>query len=72
MKYIKPILDKHNLHALDFITYICDERRDLNLDNCKDEELIIIDTNHGSGGKIYIDEKLEPILNDFLKNERIH
>jgi len=38
----------------------------LSLNNFKGEEMIVIDSNGGSGGKIYIDERLESVLNDFL------
>ena len=54
MIYIKPILDKHNKKASDFINWICDERKNLELEKFKDENIIKIDANHGSGGKIYI------------------
>lgn len=66
MIYKKPELDKIGKHASDFLNYICDERRDLDLHGHEGQELIIIDSNSGSGGKIYIDKVLEPIFNKFV------
>jgi hypothetical protein len=66
MKFIKPILDNHGKHASDFINYICDERKNLGLEKYKGENLITIDTNNGSGGKIYIDERLEKHLENYI------
>ena len=67
MIYKKPELDKIGKHASDFTNYICDERKDLGLSEHKGKELIIIDSNSGSGGKIYIDEILEPVFDKFVK-----
>jgi len=66
MIYIKPILKKHGKKALDFISYICDERRELNLQNHKNKEMIKIMRN-GEEGKIYIHSELLPVLNEYLK-----
>jgi len=65
MVYIKQLLASHNKKALDFISYICDERKNLNLDGYKGKNLVRIERN-GEEGKIFIDESLVPVLNEFL------
>jgi len=67
MIYVKPILEKAGKNANEFINYICDGTRNHDLWKYKDEIMIRIDANGGSGGKIYIDERLEDKLDEFIK-----
>lgn len=64
--YAKPLLNKAGKTASDFINYICDGKRNHNLNKYSGEEMIRIDANHGSGGKIYVDRRLEEKLNEFI------
>lgn len=66
MKYIKPILQKNNKTASDFINWICDERKNHELKEHSGKDLIVIDSNCGSGGHIYIDECLSDKLDEFI------
>ena len=68
MIYIKPILQKHGKKAIDFINYLCANTRKLNLENHKGKEMVKIVRN-GEEGKIYIDNELMPVLNEYLKSE---
>jgi len=68
MIYIKPILKEHGKKAIDFINYLCDNTRKLNLENHKGKEMVKIVRN-GEECKIFIDEELMPVLNEYLKNE---
>ena len=67
MIYIKPQLTAKNLQASDFINYLNDDRRNLNLEHFSGRDMIRVDSNHGSGGHIYIDEELMPVFDKFLK-----
>ena len=66
MIFAKPILAQANKKASDFISWLCDGTRNHGLEKYKGENLIRIDSNNGSGGKIYIDERLESKLNEFI------
>jgi len=67
MEYVKPELQKVNKHASDFLNFLHDERRNLGLEKFAGRDMIRIDSNHGSGGKIYIDKELRPVFDEFLK-----
>jgi hypothetical protein len=66
MIYVKTRLNDKGFKALDFISYLCDGKRNLNLEEYKGKEMVKIVRN-GEEGKIYINEDLEPVLNEFLK-----
>ena len=66
MIYAKPLLEEKGKKASDFINWISDERKSLGLEKFAGEEMIVIDANSGSGNKIYIDERIKYLLNEFL------
>lgn len=65
---IKKLLKQKGKTANDFISEVCDERKNHDLWKYKGNVMIRIDANHGSGSDIFIDERLKPILDKFLKD----
>lgn len=65
MIYIKPRLQKIGKHASDFLNYLNDDRRNLNLEQFAGRNMIRIDSNSGSGGHIYIEKELLPIFEEY-------
>lgn len=66
MIYIRPILEKYNKKASEFIAWLCDERKEHNLYEYKNKNIIKIERNGGGGSEIHIDEVLENKLNEFI------
>ena len=66
MIFNKPILDKHDKTANDFINYLCDGTRNRDLWKYKGNTMVKIDSNDGSGGKIYVDKRILPIVDKFI------
>ena len=65
---IKDKLAKNGKKAIDFISYICDKTRNLNLKKYKGKDMVRI-TRNGKEGEIYIDRELGPVLDKFLEDE---
>ena len=70
MKYIKPFLDDIGKHASDYLNWLCDERKNHNLEMHEGKTLVKIDSNSGSGGKIYIAKELEENFVQYLEENQ--
>ena len=66
MIYVNSRLEKANKKVSDFISWICDNKREHALHHLKDQSAIELRRN-GIDGKLYIHPDLEEKLNEFIK-----